>query len=174
MPGGPSPVAIAARCGALFPDAKTLVVVRDQVEAVRSFYVLSQREGLGPRAPFAEWVERFFLAPGHGRGFSYLFTHAATLGAYRSWQAAGDIFVLHYDRLRSDPNAAYRTVAQWLGVSEAACAGLSNERINESAREIAKDRPGPAYTPSLEAAVRGLFEQDNRRLADEFGVVLSA
>ena len=173
IPGRSSPAAIAARCGVLFPGARTLAVVRGQVESVRSFYVLSQREGLGPKAPFAEWVERFFLAPPPGRGFAYLFTHAATLSAYRAWQLPEDIFVLPYDQLKSDPAAAYLAVARWLGVSEAACEALSNHRINESSREIPQDRPGPAYTPDLEAAVRGLFEDDNHRLADEFGVVLA-
>ena len=181
---GIGPRAIAARCGKLFPQARTLAVVRDQVDAIRSFYALAEREGRVEGLSLSEWTRRFFVEP-EGRGFSYLFDYMETLRAYLEWQPREDIIVLPYDRLKASHAAVYVEVALALGISDQACEGLPNEIVNASALTSSptpqglgghaatggRNRERAEYALGLEAEIRALFERCNLELAREFRIV---
>ncbi len=162
LPGRIGPAALARRCANLFPDARILAVVRDQVDAIGSFYGLSQRDVFQDQMPFATWLDRFFLNPAHGQGFAYLYTHAATLSAYGEGRKRSDILVLGYDRLRDDPLGAYAAIAGWAGIGVKPCGALPNAVINASPNSH------PEWPSASLAAVRALYEADNRILADDF------
>jgi hypothetical protein len=184
---GIPPTTIAARCGMVFQRARTLAIVRDQADAIRSFYTLAQRQGREDQHSFAGWVDRYFLEPTDGRGFSYLFAYMSTLRAYLRWQPRQDILVVPYDLLRMNHAAVYADVACWLGVSVSACESLPNNMVNASqtARmdvletwgrrgSVAPQARGPyEYSPGQEARISALFEQDNKGLAREFGIEFS-
>lgn len=184
---GIDPRMIAKRCGSLFPEARTLAIVRDQVDAIRSFYALAERQGGTEGLSLSDWTRRFFLAP-EGRGFSHLFDYMATLQAYLEWQPRHDVIVLPYDRLRNNHAAFYAEVADALGISEQPCEQLPNEIVNASpsallATPLLSDRRGavaggyrvPAeYSPGLEDEIRTLYESCNRELAREFRIEFSA
>ncbi len=162
LPGRIGPAALARRCADLFPDARILAVVRDQVDAIGSFYGLSQRDVFQDQMPFATWLDRFFLNPADGQGFAYLYTHAATLSAYGEGRKRSDILVLGYDRLRDDPLGAYAAIAGWAGIGVKPCGALPNAVINASPNSH------PEWPSASLAAVRALYEADNRILADDF------
>lgn len=184
---GVAPAEIARRCGFLFPNARILAIVRDQVDAIRSFYALSQMLRQPETTSLPQWTRHFFSNPMEGEDFTYLFAHMTTLRAYLEWCPKRDIFVLPYDRLKSSPGAAYRDIAQWLGISEEACALFPNEMVNvsppirSSASGIRNGQeassfedPAPnEYSPGQEDEIRALFRADNSELEHEFGVTLS-
>ena len=167
LPGRVGPAQLGRRCADLFPDARILAFVRDQPDAIGSFYGLSQRDAFQNQMPFAAWLDRYFLNPANGRGFAYLYAHAATLKAYADGRKRSDILVLHYDQLRDDPRGAYVTIAGWAGIDMQLCAALPNAVINAS-----PNRP-PEWCPASLAAVRALYEADNQLLAAEFETHLS-
>lgn len=164
LPGRIGPAALARRCAVLFPDARILAVVREQHDAIGSFYGLSQRNVFGDSTPFPVWLDRHFLNPADGQGFAYLYTHAATLRAYCEGRSRSDILVLAYDRLRDDALGAYAGIARWMAVCETACAGLPNAVLNAS------PNGHPEWTAASRTAVRALYEADNRTLAVDFDV----
>lgn len=184
---GVAPTTIAARCGQLFQGARTLAIVRDQVDAIRSFYALSQRNGHTPGLSLSDWVQRFFLNPKEGENFCYLFSYMTTLRAYLEWQPKRDVFVLLHDRLNTEHAAVYREIARWLGISEEACALLRNDRVNVSppipvraaqvscggSESIGEQHALNEYAAGQEVGIRALFERDNMELEREFGVVFS-
>lgn len=166
MRTGILPVTIARRCATLFPGARTLAVVRDQVDTLRSFYHLAARATRGALPLFPDWVDQYFLHPALGDDFRYLFSYMPTLLAYRA-QPGSDICVVAYDRLKTSHADVYRDVARWLGVSESACNPLPNNVVNASP-SVAAD-----YAPGQSLAVNALFAADNAQLAREFGVSFS-
>lgn len=167
LPGRVGPTELGRRCADLFPDARILAVVRDQPDAIGSFYGLSQRDVFQDQMPFAAWLDRYFLNPANGRGFAYLYSHAATLKAYAEGRKRSDILVLRYDQLRDDPLGAYATIAGWAGVDVLLCAALPNAVVNASPNRH------PEWSPASLAAVRALYEADNRHLAADFDTPLS-
>jgi hypothetical protein len=165
---GVLPTAIAARCGQLFPGARVLAVVRDQVDAVRSLHALSLRDSRD-RTPLSQWVDRYFLDPISGENTAHLFSYMDTLQAYLDCQRTRDVFVLPYTRLRDDPQRAYRDIASWLGISPSACRNLPNEIVNASPRpDTALKSAAWSFAPGQEAAIRELYANDNDRLKREF------
>lgn len=162
-----TPEAIAARCAVLFPKARTLAVVRDQPEAIASFYGLAARYGSTEGLSLSAWARRHFLES-QGQGFAYMFDYARTLGAYLAWQAPEDVVVLPYDR--SGGARTHAAAARALGVSAAACSDLPVEILNAS------EHPGtrPSYETGVEVEIRELYAASNRRLADRFGIVFAA
>lgn len=181
-----APTTIAARCAQLFPRARTLAVVHDQVDAIRSFYALAQRNSHATVVALSDWVRRFFLNPEEGENFCYLFSYMTTCRAYREWQPTQDIFVLPYDRLKRNHTTAYCDIVLWLGISEKACELLPNETVNASPpiplptrqmsggdKAVACAQPAlNEYAVGQEAKIRALFEKDNIEPASEFGVTL--
>jgi len=164
LPGRIRPVAIARRCAELFPEARILAVAREPVDAIGSFYGLAQRETFRDPMSFPDWLDRYFLAPADGEGFAYLYAHGQTLAAWSQGRPRADVMVLDYRRLRTDATGAYAEIARWLGVSGAVCETLPNAIVNASPA-------GPPVWPAgRAAAVRALYEADNRILASTWGV----
>ncbi len=174
-----SPATIGTRCGIVFPGARTLAIIRDQVEGIRSFYALAQRGG-SSALPLSEWVQRYFLSPKPEEDFTALFSYTRTLRSYLAWQARADILVVPYDRLKSDHLATYVEVARWMGISEEPCRLFPNEIVNaspasstsptergEHARQPAQDE----YAAGQAEQIRSLYGEDNEALASEFGIV---
>jgi len=175
----PKPATIAARCGELFPRARTLAIVRNQVDAIRSFHTLAQRNAHGGGLlPYSEWVRRFFLKPAEGENFAYLFAYMPTLRAFLSWQPKSDVIVLPYDLLRHDHMGAYTSLAGRLGISQQACRLLPNDIVNASPPTTApahdqfaiRERCFPNKEAKLEDEIEALYRQDNEELAQEFGI----
>lgn len=167
LPGRVGPMELGRRCADLFPGARILAVVRDQPDVIGSFYGLSQRDVFQDQMPFASWLDRYFLNPANGLGFAHLYTHAATLKAYAEGRKRSEILVLRYDLLRDDPLGAYATIAEWADVDVQLCAALPNAVINASPSRH------PEWSPASLAAVRALYEADNRLLAADFDTHLS-
>lgn len=163
LPGRIRPANLALRCAQLFPAARILAVVREQVEAIGSFYGLAQRETFRDPTPFPDWLDRYFQASADG-GFAYLYAHAATLDAYGAGRPKADMLVIDHQRLREDPLGAYTAIAQWMDVSQDACSKLPTARVNAS--------PGghPGWPPERRESIRAMYEADNRRLAATFGI----
>lgn len=163
LPGRIRPADLARRCARLFPEARILAVVREQVEAIGSFYGLAQRDAFRDQTPFPDWLDRHFLAPTDG-GFAYLYAHAATLDAYAVGRSRADILAIDHRRLREDSFGAYSVIAQWMGVSQEACGDLPDTTLNAS-----PDGHPPWPSERLDA-VRALYEADNHRLAASYGI----
>lgn len=160
---GVSPIAIARRCGTLFPDARVFAVVRDQVDAIRSFYTLVERTGLTGNLSLSDWVRHYFLKPDDG-GFAFLFDYARTLEAYREGRAENAVTAIAYDRFKARPMAAYADAAHALGIDEAPCADFPTDVVNASPQ---RER---ACEPDVAAAIRALYATSNQRLTEAFGV----
>ncbi|WP_426042652.1 sulfotransferase [Brevundimonas sp. TWP2-3-4b1] len=164
LPGRTRPVVVARRCAELFPEARILAVVREPVDAIGSFYGLAQRETFRDPTPFPDWLDRYFLAPSDGAGFAYLYAHGETLTAWGAGRPQANMMVLDYRRLRTDPTGAYANIARWLAVSEAACEALPNSIVNAS------PAGPPTWPADRAAAIRALYDADNRILAETWGV----
>lgn len=166
-PGRIRPAQLARRCAELFPEARILAVAREQVDAIGSFYALSQRESFRNPMEFPDWLDRYFLEPASGEDFAYLYAHAATLEAYGKERPRSHSLVLGYHDLKADPSTAYIRIARWLGVSDTACSALPNAVVNAS------PDGHPTWTADHVAAVGALYEADNRILAADFDVALT-
>lgn len=159
---GVAPVTIARRCGLLFPGARTLALVRDPVEAIRSFHALAERHGATAGLPAAAWALAHFIRPGRD-GFAYLFDYAATLQGYLAWQPRGDLIVLDHRRLETAHADAYAQVARALAIDAQACEALPNDILNAS----------PAVASGMdevEDAIRSLYRRSSMELAAQFGI----
>jgi Sulfotransferase family len=173
LPGtGVSPATIAARCMDILPRARTLAIVRDPVDAVRSFYALAQREGRTGGLSYAGWSRRFISAPSEGESFAYLFAYMTTLGAYLQRQTKADVLVVPWERLASDPRPVYAEIARWLGISERPCEHLPTDVVNASPRPQADgwDAHRRATEAEADADVRAAFAHECDALAQTFGI----
>lgn len=177
----PRPATIAARCGVLFPRARTLAIVRNQVDAIRSFHALAQRNAHGGMMPYSEWVRRFFLEPAQGENFAYLFAYMPTLRAFLSWQPKSNVIILPYELLRHNHMGAYTILAGRLGISQQACRLLPNDIVNASPSTTTPARDQSAVRQRrfqdkdarLEDEIEALYRRDNEDLAQEFGIRFS-
>lgn len=167
LPGRVRPADLARRCALLFPEARILAVVREQVEAIASFYGLAQRDTFRDQTPFPDWLDRHFLAPAGG-GFAYLYAHAATLEAYGAGRPRADMLVIDHQRLRQDAHGAYRSIAQWMGVSQEACDDLPDATLNAS------PLGHPAWLPKQLEAVQAMYKADNLRLTAAHGIMFGS
>jgi hypothetical protein len=170
LPGtGITPTAIAERCGHLFPHGRVVAIVRNQVDAIRSLYGLSQTLDRQGRIPLSAWVRKHFLEPEPGRGATHLFEHETTLRAYAAWCARRDMLVIPYERLAATPGGVYAEVAGWLGITMEPGLQFPNGRVNVSPRDLQDE-----YAPGQEEQIRALFARDNEALRREFGIALCA
>ncbi|MHC4809535.1 MAG: sulfotransferase domain-containing protein [Planctomycetota bacterium] len=112
--GGHDSLAIARRLQRLFPDAKVLLVVREQRSMIASWYVQHVREGgVSSLREFLRPIE-----PGTGRipRFDpryFEFDHLAR--AYRELFGADRVLVLPYEWLRAEPEAFVGRIREFAG-----------------------------------------------------------
>lgn len=158
LPGEASPTEIGARCARLFDDATVLAVIRDQVDAIRSFYGLTLSLGRAEGLGLSAWTARHFL---NSQRYAYLYDYRSTLTAYQ----ASRLVVLDYGELVTAPQAAYRRAARGLGLVEPAAGALPEARLNASPQGA--DR---ALDPAVEHEIRALYAPVNAWLAAEFRV----
>lgn len=165
LPGQADPVTLARRSAALFPEARVLAVVRTHLEAVASFYGLTQRPSFGQQRPFDEWLDAHLLGRG-GADIRPLFAYSDTLTGYRDGRAAGALMVANHRDLLERPLHTYQAMAEWMGISPGVCAILPSDELNAS--------PGgrPDWPDERRQAVEALYQVDRRRLHDEFGLTL--
>jgi hypothetical protein len=167
LPGQVRPEAIARRCASLFPEARILAVVREQVSAVGSFYALTQRPVFGNSVAFPEWLNRYFLEPSDGEGFAYLFRYARALAAHATGRSPEDLLVIDYRHLCANTTGTYRHIANWMGIDEAACDQLPVSVVNAS------PVGGPPWRKEQESALRALYAADCGLLLRDFGIDLA-
>lgn len=114
----------AERIRYALPEARIVVVLRDPVERIVSWYKHVRLQGWLPEdLPIGDWVARQLAAPaapagyvdlalGHGR-------YAADLARYIEVFGRERVLVLWFDALERDPRAAMRRVAAFAGLDPA-------------------------------------------------------
>ncbi len=141
--GGYDSKEIADRLAAVFPDARVLVVVREQRSMIVSTYKQYVREG-------GALPVRKFMLPPTSRSMRVPwfdlrhFEYHHLLGYYRGLFGADAVLALTYEQFRSDPRSFVEQLARFAGRP------LSDEQLDALPYE-AKTNPGP---PATAIAVR--------------------
>jgi hypothetical protein len=166
---------VPERVAAAIPDVQIVVVLRDPVARAYSQYNHERARGF-ERLPFEDAIaaegerlagedERIRRDPVY-RSFSHQHHSYVARGMYvkqlERWRAVLDrerILVLLSEDLFSDPDAAYRRTLAFLGVPDRSLP--SYERANS--------RSYPAMPDGIQAALRSIFAEPNRRLAAWLG-----
>lgn len=106
----------------LFPHAKILIVTRGYTTFFRSFY--SSYLSLGGAAHFSELIQD------NGQFISLVYDYTHVIQLYRSTFGAGNVKVLPYELLRTDPGGFVAEIETWLGISKHF--EFTKEKINGS------------------------------------------
>jgi hypothetical protein len=119
---------VPERLAATAPHARIVIVVRNQVERLRSSYWQSRRDGW--RQPE---LERFLAGEVEDCRYLVHQRYAPTIQAYRRLFGEAAVLVLVYEDVSRDPAAAVRAILRHLGLGEElppAVAERLGERVN--------------------------------------------
>lgn len=134
----------AARLHALLPASRVLMVVREQSTMIRSFY--SQYVHKGGYGSFRTYIEN--RAPGVTFDLDY-FKFDEVVSTYEGLFGAGQVKVLAYEQLQTDPSAFLAQVTDFVG-------GASGTQYRTEAV--------PVVNRSLSPPSRWLLRRSNRLL----------
>ncbi len=157
---------IARRLHLLFPRARVLVVVRNQLTLLGSLYGYAMALPGTPHVPFNEWLARLRTNPSSGKGL-HLFDYEKLVDVYAGLFGSEAVEVLLYEDLVADHRAFAGRVAQILGVGELDTAQLPNDRVNTRptlrtvrALKLAERHPWTGHAvAALPAGVRAKLSQ---------------
>ncbi len=112
--GGYDRRTIAERLAAVWPEARVLIVIREQRDMIRSVYRQYLREGgaLSLRRYLAPSVQGQARAPAFSAAF---FEYDALIDGYRRLFDSSRVLVLCYESLREDPKAFVSRIAEFAG-----------------------------------------------------------
>lgn len=119
---------VPERLFAMAPEAKIVIVVRNQVDRLRSSYWQSRRDGWSH-----EELERFLDGRVEDCGYLVNQRYAPTVEAYRRLFGPDSVLVLVYEEMSRDPGAGIGAILGFLGLGTelpAPMAELLQKRVN--------------------------------------------
>lgn len=122
------------------PAAKVVIVVRNQVDRLRSSYWQSRRDGWS----HAE-LDRFLAGGVEDCGYLVNQRYAPAVEAYRRLFGADSVLVLVYEEMSRDPRAAIRAILGHLGLGTALPAAVE---------ELLDKRVNPTFMPKYPGIYR--------------------
>jgi hypothetical protein len=131
---------VPERLAATAPDARIVIVVRNQIDRLRSSYWQSRRDGWS----HAE-LDRFLAGEVEDCGYLVNQRYAPTIEAYRRLFSPEAVLVLVYEELSRDPRAAIRAILRHLGLDEELPAAMT-ERLDK--------RVNPTFMPKYPVVYR--------------------
>ena len=183
---------LADRLAAVFPDARALVVIREQKAMILSIYKMYVR--MGGAASFEQFLSR---PPGLARMPSFRFDfleYHRLVGYYSKLFGAENILVLPYELLRAEPTSFLQAICDFAGV-EMTASSFRLENVSPSSLILSLKRhinklvirdglnPAPLLDPNIKnralsqmlgsvdeklpAALRERYEIRWRRYAEE-------
>ena len=125
------PSEIAFRLHQICPDAKILVVLRNQLDAITSFYFAHGKRPSGnipistmnTYVPFSEWIEdnlyRMETDQYHKLDHQYFksLDYCRLLSPFIKFFGVSNIRVALFEELRESPYGFYKSICEWLGIS---------------------------------------------------------
>jgi hypothetical protein len=142
---------IASRLNMMFPDAKILIVIRNQMDALRSMYAFLVRQlgkniNLSYGRPSVKSFEGWILEQEEYICRSYILTlkYYELISEYRALFGTGNVSVLLFEDLARTPDSFFKQLATFLDI----------ESINSS---IPKRNKGPTRNELFYYKIRGLF-----------------
>lgn len=124
---------VPERLAATRPDARIVIVVRNQVDRLRSSYWQSRRDGWS----HAE-LDRFLAGEVEDCGYLLNQRYAPTVEAYRRLFGAEAVLVLVYEDMSRDPETAIRAILRHLGLGQ---------ELPEPMAELLGERVNPTFMP---------------------------
>lgn len=127
--GGFDSFRIASRISASVPDAKILIIIRDQVEMIKSMYKELVAEGYPGRV-------RDLFRTDHWRAAAFdlaFYEYDLLINHYLKHFSAGSVNVQRYEDLRAEPLMFLENVSRFLGAGDFAESDTDN-RVNVSLR----------------------------------------
>jgi hypothetical protein len=167
--GGADRGTIANRLKQLFPQARVLAVIRNQLTALPSLYCHAMTLANMPFMPFDDWLTKLRTSLPYGHGLQ-LFRYADLVDHYATLFAADDISVLTYEDFRDRPDVFMDDLARILSVDASTVASLSNREHNTrpSRRMVwalrLRERH-PDFVRAVQLLPRPLIRQLTRSLA---------
>jgi hypothetical protein len=134
---------VPERLASTAPGARIVIVVRDQVDRLRSSYWQSRRDGWS----HAE-LERFLA--GEVEDCAYLVNqrYAPAVETYRRLFGADSVLVLVYEEVSRDPRAGIRAILAHLGL------GAGEEELPAAMEELLGKRVNPTFMPKRPGVYR--------------------
>ncbi|XKH01365.1 sulfotransferase [Marinobacter nauticus] len=105
---------IAHRLNYLFPDAKIIVVLREQTSIIRSFYLQKRKIDPSFSVPFDDWLEQAKQNAHKENVFQY-FDYEKLLTLYKKLFGKKNILVLTYEDLLSDDVQFLCRILEFMG-----------------------------------------------------------
>jgi hypothetical protein len=124
---------VPERIAATAPEARIVIIVRNQVDRLRSSYWQSRRDGWS----HAE-LERFLAGEVEDCGYLVNQRYAPTIETYRRLFGPAAVLVLVYEDMSRGPQAGIRAILSHLGLGEA---------IPEAMAELLGKRVNPTFMP---------------------------
>lgn len=124
---------VPERMAATSPQAKIVIVVRNQVDRLRSSYWQSRRDGWS----HAE-LDRFLAGEVEDCGYLLNQRYAPTVEAYRRLFGSDAVLVLVYEDMSRDPEAGVRAILRHLGLGD---------ELPEAMAELLGKRVNPTFMP---------------------------
>jgi hypothetical protein len=187
-PDSQPPDIIAARLKEIVPEAQILVVIREQVSLLQSWYrwhggygqYLFLNKYIDELCEFplsvSEWLHFQFAAP--DRNIIGVLDYNDVIASYEEHFGAAQVHVLVYEQLLRAPGAYCQQLADVLGVPtapvrEALCEVFENSEANTwNSRESGEPLPG-AINPHWRTRIAQRFAQSNATLAARRGLDLA-
>lgn len=188
-PWSQSPDVVAARLKEIVPEARVVMVIREQVSLLRSWY--RWHGGYGQYLflnklidemcelplTLAEWMHFQFRAP--DRNIIGCLDYDDVVAAYEEQYGAGQVHVLVYEQLIRDPDGFAGQLAPVLEVKPALVRGALTGSFENSETKAWNSResgePLPATMPEhWRARVHARFAASNARLEARRGLGLGA
>ncbi len=186
-PWSVDPSIIARRLAEIMPQARILMVIREQVSMLTSFY--RWHGGFGQYLFLNKYVDEpcvfplkadawmYFQKQAPSRNVLGLLDYDRTVGDFEDAFGAPNVHVLTYETLRTDEAAFAASVAELLGLDVAECVDrISGARFNsegdQSVPEAAKEPLPDRFSDAMVAEIRQRFAPANARLAQRRGLPL--
>ncbi len=111
---------IAGRLHGLFPEARVIVTVRNQLDVIPSVYGQLINMGVLVGQSFGDWLDSERAKSRGAAGRLYLFDYAALVELYDQLFGAANVKVLLFEELRADVDSYLTQLSAFIGVDPAA------------------------------------------------------
>ncbi len=142
---------IARRLHQLFPQARVLLTIRNQLDVLPSIYGQLVNMGILPaQLPFRRWVENECNQEGRSSRL-YLFDYAELISLYRELFSADNLQVLLFEELRRDAVGYLESMCRFIGVDPAPAVATyqQHHRRNVNARITQRHARWRRFTQAL-------------------------
>lgn len=108
---------IADRLHSIFPEAKIIIVVREQESAIKSLFLQKMKSAYSSSYSFEAWMEQEQRKDNSKiTSIFHLYDYSSLVGLYQERFGVENVRVLAYEQLHHSPISYYKQIAEFCGL----------------------------------------------------------